>query len=203
MTKNYLGIEVPAGTDAFDPAGDMTELGASLAGRVIVPVANTTARDLLATQVPPSTGQPLIVYRADADVFERNVGSGWRTMTPPRGAVATSGGITLNPGAWAPMVSIASYPVVAGADYMIGGTGSVSIGGAKAVVSHSFKLGAVESTGVAFDIPVSTFTPLGGSVVLTAAVTGNVAVSWQALANAPATGLVVIAGTSVSIGRIS
>lgn len=65
MAKNSLGIEVPGGGDAFDPQGDMVELGASLAGRVVVPVANATAAAALLTAVGATPGQPLFIWQAD------------------------------------------------------------------------------------------------------------------------------------------
>lgn len=71
MALNDLGVEVPASTDAFDPDGDMRELGGSLEGRIIVPVANTTARDALATTLSPSATEPLFVWRADANIGSR------------------------------------------------------------------------------------------------------------------------------------
>lgn len=104
MTKNALGVEVPAQVDAFDPATDMAELGISLAGRVVVPVANATARDALATALsaaghPASLTEPIFAYRSDTDVIERNVGSGWAIFAgDPRrilGETYTAGSVVL------------------------------------------------------------------------------------------------------------
>lgn len=71
MALNDLGIEVPQGTDLFNPDGDMRDLGESMAGRIIVPVANTTERATLVANYPPSTSRPVFVYRADATQGQR------------------------------------------------------------------------------------------------------------------------------------
>lgn len=85
MTRNVLGIEVPAGTDAFDPQNDMVELGASLEGRIIIPVANVAARTALATTLGPTPAEPLYVHRADAPAgleteYSTN-GTTWRSVS--------------------------------------------------------------------------------------------------------------------------
>lgn len=82
MALNALGIEVPADSDDFAPALDMRELGASMAGRVVVPVANELERDALAATLSPSPASPLYVHRADAPASARlewtEDGSTWR-----------------------------------------------------------------------------------------------------------------------------
>lgn len=83
MALNDIGLEVPAGTDMFDPDGDMRALGISLMGRVIIPVANTAEKDALATLLNPTPANPLYVHRADAPVFARlewtdDGGTTWR-----------------------------------------------------------------------------------------------------------------------------
>lgn len=82
MALNDIGIEVPGSPDMFDPDGDMRELGGSLEGRIIVPVANTTERDALAGTITPTPAKPLYVHRADAPAFARlewtDDGSTWR-----------------------------------------------------------------------------------------------------------------------------
>lgn len=84
MALNSLGIEVPASTDAFDPDGDIRSLGDSLAGRIIVPVANVTERNALATTLSPTPSEPLYVHRADAPVYARTEwtedGSNWNPV---------------------------------------------------------------------------------------------------------------------------
>jgi hypothetical protein len=83
MADNDLGIDVPASTDVFDPDGDMRAMGDSFAGRIIVPVANTTERDALATTLSPSSSEPLYVHRADAPAPQRlewtEDGTTWHT----------------------------------------------------------------------------------------------------------------------------
>lgn len=68
MAQTELGIEVPAGSDAFDPQGDMVTLADSLRSRVIVPVPNVTARTALAAAIgwTPTAAEPLRVWRGDA-----------------------------------------------------------------------------------------------------------------------------------------
>ena len=82
MTKNGMGIEVPAGGDAFDPQGDMVELGASLLGRVIVPVANQTEADALIPVLTPSVANPLFVFLADTQALRRHNGTTWANLIP-------------------------------------------------------------------------------------------------------------------------
>ncbi|MBD7949582.1 hypothetical protein [Oerskovia rustica] len=88
MATTPTGLIVPAGTDVFDPDGDLRTLAGSLDGRLIVPVANTTARDALAAAFTPSTAKPLLVYRSDAGTLECSVGgsgtTAWTKLAGPR-----------------------------------------------------------------------------------------------------------------------
>lgn len=85
MSKNALGIEVPAGSDSFDPQGDMVEMGASFAGRVVVPVANAADRDTLLAAVGATPDVPLLVWRNDTRQVEVSWGSGFfRATDSPR-----------------------------------------------------------------------------------------------------------------------
>lgn len=84
MATTPTGLDVPAGTDLFDPDGDMRALGASLSSRIIVPVPNTTARNALAALLAPTPANPLYVDRADAPTglhleATRN-GTTWETV---------------------------------------------------------------------------------------------------------------------------
>ncbi|MFF2621308.1 hypothetical protein [Oerskovia jenensis] len=103
MATTPTGLDVPAGTDPFDPDGDLRALGASLAGRIIVPVPNKTAREALAAAVTPTASEPLYVHRTDggpSGALERTIdGTTWTSLerrvvmrdadggTPPAGAV--------------------------------------------------------------------------------------------------------------------
>lgn len=84
MALNSLGVDVPAATDVFDPDGDMRALASSLAGRIIVPVANVTERDALAASVSPTPSKPLYVHRIDAPSYARlewtEDGSTWQSV---------------------------------------------------------------------------------------------------------------------------
>jgi len=71
MATNDVGIEVPSTTDAFDPDGDMRDMATSLIPRVVIPVANDTARDALT----PSAGW--LVNRLDTGNLERYDGTAW------------------------------------------------------------------------------------------------------------------------------
>jgi len=71
MATNDAGIEVPADSDAFDPSGDMRDMAASMIPRVVIPVANETARDALT----PSAGW--LVNRLDTGNLERYDGTAW------------------------------------------------------------------------------------------------------------------------------
>jgi hypothetical protein len=70
MALTPIGLNVPAGTDAFDPQVDLGDLATSLIGRTVVPVANLTARAALATAVGPTASKPLVVFRADAPIYK-------------------------------------------------------------------------------------------------------------------------------------
>lgn len=88
MTLTNTGLDVPTGTDAFDPDGDMRVLGLSLNPRIVVPVPNVTARNALAAALAPTPAAPLYVHRADAPVTNRleyNEGAGWRPAAPYAG----------------------------------------------------------------------------------------------------------------------
>lgn len=94
MASSEGGVTVPAGTDPFDPQGDMVALANSLKSRIVVPVANTTERTALAAAISwsPSSEEPLRVNRADAAVGLRDEisydGTSWtavaRLRTPVR-----------------------------------------------------------------------------------------------------------------------
>lgn len=88
MATTPTGLDIPAGTDPFDPDGDIRVLAGSLEPRVVVPVPNVTARDALATAVTPTPGEPLYTHRADAPAGRRlevNDGGGFRSVSPAGG----------------------------------------------------------------------------------------------------------------------
>jgi hypothetical protein len=84
MATNPLGLEYPEGADAFQPHTDIQALADSARGRVIVPVASEAVRDALETALPPSTAEPLYVFRADApagrEIEYTTDGTTWRTL---------------------------------------------------------------------------------------------------------------------------
>lgn len=113
MATSELGMTVPAGTDAFDPQGDMVAMANSFKSRVVVPVANTTARAALVAAISwaPSASEPLHVWRADATTGQQHEittnGTTWRVLvdlaqvawqsyTPS--IAATGGGLSLGTG---------------------------------------------------------------------------------------------------------
>ncbi|MFD6094584.1 hypothetical protein ACFWGN_20930 [Oerskovia sp. NPDC060338] len=84
MATTPTGLTVPAGTDVFDPDGDMRTLAGSLDGRIIVPVANAADRDALAALVSPTPTEPLTVRRTDTGVTETNTGGPtWTRVAGP------------------------------------------------------------------------------------------------------------------------
>ncbi|WP_282946938.1 hypothetical protein [Cellulomonas endometrii] len=87
MATTASGILVPAGSDPFDPAGDMVDLANSLRGRIAVPVPNATARDALLTAIDwtPTTSDPLVVRRGDTRIVEVYTGvtAGWQPDAGP------------------------------------------------------------------------------------------------------------------------
>mgnify|MGYP007112216705 CR=1 FL=1 len=84
MATNDLGVAFPTGADEFAPHLDIEGLADSMAGRIVVPVPNVTARDALAAAVSPSPSEPLYVHRADAPAGARTEvtenGTSWRTV---------------------------------------------------------------------------------------------------------------------------
>lgn len=97
MPLTNIGLNIPAGTDAFDPATDFADLAASLVGRTIIPVANATDRDALAVSIGVTPAKPLIVFRANAPTYRAieytTNGTTWQALTEgvlPDPVVATS-----------------------------------------------------------------------------------------------------------------
>lgn len=84
MATTPGGIVVPAGSDPFDPRGDMVDLANSMRSRLVYPVANATARDALlaALDWTPTANEPLKVDRADTGRIERNDGTAWKPLVP-------------------------------------------------------------------------------------------------------------------------
>jgi hypothetical protein len=108
MVLTPLGLNIPAQTDAFDTATDFADLAASFEGRVVVPVANVTARATLATAVAPSLSEPLYVHRADAPAgLELEVstdGTTWRSVFSGDGVVLPlTYSAPYGPMAWQPL----------------------------------------------------------------------------------------------------
>lgn len=71
MVSTATGVHAPIPDDPFDPQGDDYAQAISLAGRVIIPVANATERaavggSLIAQGTAPSAARPFFVFRADA-----------------------------------------------------------------------------------------------------------------------------------------
>lgn len=84
MATNGIGAQYPTGADEFAPHLDIEGLADSLVGRVVVPVANSTAAAAVAAAVSPSASNPLYVHRADAPAGMRTEvtedGSTWRPV---------------------------------------------------------------------------------------------------------------------------
>ena len=136
MATTPTGVTVPAGTDVFDPDGDMRDLATSLEGRIIVPVPNTAARDALAAALAPSATEPLYVHRHDAPAGGRLEvtidGLTWRSIwsAPPGEARAggamqrSDGSTTINAGATDLRIDPASITALpAGAGTVWSGSG--------------------------------------------------------------------------------
>lgn len=112
MARNPLDVEVPAGTDAFDPQGDMVELGDSLKGHVVIPAPNQAARLALLTSVGSSADDPLIVRQGDTGVYWEHDGTAWRALfgggTAPR-VLARNGDGAAMPAGTVPFIQ--AWPV--------------------------------------------------------------------------------------------
>lgn len=74
MTLNAAGIEVPQGSDAFNPDGDMRELAGSLNSRVVIPTPNATGRTALGSAIAT---RPLLVLQEDTREVWEGSGSSW------------------------------------------------------------------------------------------------------------------------------
>lgn len=103
MATIPTGLVVPAGTDPFDPDGDIRDLAASLEGRIIVPVPNAAARAALVAAVSPSESEPLYVDRRDAPLGGRlevtTDGITWRTFwSAPTGEARAGGALQRSDG---------------------------------------------------------------------------------------------------------
>lgn len=91
MATSATKITVPAGTDLFDPQGDMVDLAESAGPGLIIPVANTTERNALPGLISwtPSAALPLRVWRANASPSSQleytTYGTTWRAVVaaPP------------------------------------------------------------------------------------------------------------------------
>lgn len=95
MASTETGVHYPLGTDEFAPHIDDQEQAESLTGRIIVPVANATARDALAAALAPSSAEPLFVKRGDSAGFEYTTnGTKWHSI----GGIERFGSPTAGPG---------------------------------------------------------------------------------------------------------
>lgn len=66
MATDAVGITVPAGSDEFDPQGDMVDMAASMWGMLVIPVANTTDRATKGASLDAAGVTACIFNRADA-----------------------------------------------------------------------------------------------------------------------------------------
>lgn len=66
MATDAVGTTVPAGSDEFDPQGDMVDMAASMWGMLVIPVANTTARSTVGASLDAAGVTACIFNRADA-----------------------------------------------------------------------------------------------------------------------------------------
>lgn len=89
MATDARGHTVPAGTDAFDPQGDIDTALTTV--NDIVPVANSTGRASALAAVGATTTDPLLVSRTDTRVVEGSWGSGFYALTDRQLAVLKTG----------------------------------------------------------------------------------------------------------------
>ena len=121
MATNDLGVEIPAGTDAFDPQGDMVAQANSLRSRIIVPVANATERASLLGVIDwsPSQEEPLHVTRGDADPGREHEyttnGTDWLAIQPVRGELVQNP--TVSTGAYTADSAIATASAITAVNY--------------------------------------------------------------------------------------
>lgn len=78
MAQTATKIEYPTGQDPFQPHRDMKRLAES--APVIVPVADRSEADEVATILAPTAQTPLFVNRADTGDIERYDGTTWATF---------------------------------------------------------------------------------------------------------------------------
>lgn len=124
MAETTSKVHYPTGEDLYQPHTDMEKLARSI--RHIVPVANATERNSLATEYNPTAEKPLYVDRADTGALERNAGDGWAQLYPP---TAIAGGRTGSETNSVPNDTITNINTGSSYYYMGGVTGSGSNGG--------------------------------------------------------------------------
>lgn len=94
MPITNTGLDVPAASDAFDPQVDIVALATSLNPRIVVPVANVSARTALAAALAPTPSAPLFVFRADANpgngLEYTSDGTAWRALAPSASGKVTA-----------------------------------------------------------------------------------------------------------------
>lgn len=89
MSTDARVHDVPAGSDVFDPQGDMVALSASL--NDAIPAVNQTARDSALASVGATSGRPLVVIRSDTGELEVSWGSGFYSLSDHALTVLKSG----------------------------------------------------------------------------------------------------------------
>jgi hypothetical protein len=155
----------------------------------------------------PAPKQGAVSWLEDAKSLEVFDGTTWLSVRGPTSATAATasspGTTLLNPGTWQDMIAIAEFPVQAGGAYIVSAFGATSAGGAKSVAQHGLVVGATNGPTVAYDLALTTVTPVAASAIFIAPTTATVKVAWRGVIAPPATGLVVSAGSSVSIGRLA
>lgn len=86
MVTLPTGLTVPQASDAYQPDADIRTLADSLAGKVIIPVANETERSALVAALgwTPTPARPLYVHRVDSEFGEQaevtTDGTTWRRL---------------------------------------------------------------------------------------------------------------------------
>lgn len=162
MVTLPTGLTVPQASDAYQPDADIRTLADSLAGKVIVPVANEAERAALVASLTwtPSPSRPLYVHRADAGTgLELEVttsGTVWRTVRAwaPQGLVI-GGQANIPSAAWTRIPGYSTEPLGKGVGDMTYANGGFQVpvdGVYRASGGASFPGGGTGRRGVRYGI---------------------------------------------------
>lgn len=134
-------------------------------------------------------------------------GAAWRSVLGQAAGFGFRGAdLTIGPGVFGDVSGVVTgYPLRAGVQYRVNGTGIGSVGGASTDVTSRIRVtqavgGVVTAWALTQTLAPGLKTPIVNQLIFTAANTTTADIALEATANAPATGLIMYAGSTVTIG---